>query len=95
MENSAIMAIAPLPGFGNLGQRLDKPIHHRRGRNNIAADNDHHHLHGEGNQSPEVLAALDSQFAGGLMQQQPDDENDHDPRKGKDQRIRKPLFAPV
>ena len=43
----------------------------------IAPDDDHHHLHGEWNQRPEVFSALNCEFAGTLMKQKADDK-DHD-----------------
>jgi hypothetical protein len=82
-------------GFRNSSQRSDGTIDDRRRGNDISADDDHHHLHGERDQSPEVLPALDGQLGGALMKQKPDDEDDHDSQQRENQRIGEPSLAPA
>ena len=82
-------------GLGNIGQFLHAALDQGSGRHHVAANDDHHHLHGEGDQRPKAFAALDGQveglFAGGNSDQE--DDNDSDQREH--QRIGKPAFAPI
>jgi len=68
-------------------------IHNRCRSDDISADNDHHHLHGEGNQGPEVLPP-ESRVSRALMSSSPTIKL-HDSDQRKNQRIRKPALAPV
>src|SRR5208283_473921 len=73
----------------------------RSGRDHITAHDDHHHLHGEGHQRPEVLTALDGEFGGALIERQTllkykaDEKDDDDSKQREHKRIGKPALAPV
>jgi hypothetical protein len=45
--------------LGNVGELLHGALDQRSGSDHVAADNDHHHLHGEWDQRPKAFAALD------------------------------------
>ena len=79
----------------NSSQGADGAIHDRRRGDDIATDDDHHHLHGERHQGPEVLSPLDGKFGGTLTKQKADTKDHHDSQQSKNQRIGKPALTPV
>ena len=94
-EKSATSVMAWRGVWGTLRQLLHGALHQWSGCDNVAADDDHHHLHGERDQRPKAFAALDGEvrglFAGGYS----DQEDDDDPDQREHQRIGKPAFAPI
>ncbi len=79
----------------NLGQPLHRSLHQRAGSDHIAADDNHHHLHGEGDQRPKSFAALNRQIEGLLSGGNSNQEDSYNPDQCEHQRIRKPALAPV
>jgi hypothetical protein len=59
------------------------------------ANNNHHHLHGEGHQRPEILASLNGQFRRALMQRQAHQKHHHNSEQRKNERIGKPTLTPI
>jgi len=81
--------------FGNGGEAADDPIDGGCGGHDVAADDDHGHLHGEGNQGPKALAALNGQVARALMEGHAGEKDEDDAEEREDERIGKPAFAPA
>jgi hypothetical protein len=63
------------------------------GRNEMAAHNDHDHLHREWNQRPKASAALEDQAARVLAAENSEDEGGNDTQQRDQQRIGEPSLA--
>ena len=76
------------------GHLPDDPVNRRCGCHDVAADDDKCHLHGEGNENPECLAAFDSQLLGALADEKADDKDNHHADQCEYPGIGEPLLAP-
>lgn len=95
VEKIATRATAWREFFRNLREPAHEALDQRRGGDDIAANDDHHHLHGERNQRPEALAALDREVHRLLAGRDANQKNDDDAGQREDQRIGKPALGPV
>src|SRR5258708_2894257 len=59
----------------------------------MSTNNDHDHLHGEGNQRPKVPTAFQDQAAGGHTAKDSEDEGHNDTKQGDHERIGEPALA--
>ena len=94
MLTAATKPTAPRPFFGTAAKRVDQARGGRRGRHDIAADDDERHLHGEGDQAPEPVAERrgDRGRRGAVAER--GERHDDDREADEDEGVGKPALGP-